>query len=63
MWQLRNDNPYPANIFVLKQLSAFYVCCIYIAPGIAFIMEENAKNPDQNAPIGAFWSGSIVFAI
>ena len=22
-------NPYPNNIFVLKILSAFYVCCIY----------------------------------
>ena len=23
-------NPYPANIFVLKMSSAYYVCCIYL---------------------------------
>ena len=26
---LSHFNPYPANIFVLKMLSAYYICCIY----------------------------------
>ena len=26
-------------------------------------MEANAMSPDQTAPVGAVWSGSILFAI
>ena len=28
-----------------------------------FIMEATIRNPDQTAPLGAVWSGSILFAI
>ena len=45
-------NSYPANIFVLKMLSAAYTC-IPFHFRLSFIMEANAMNPDQNAPLGA----------
>ena len=42
--------PYTANIFVLKMLSAYYVCCIYsIALQKTFTMEINAMSPDLTA--------------
>ena len=28
-----------------------------------FIMEANTMDPDQTAPLGAAWSGSILFAM
>ena len=31
-------------------------------PDFFFIIEANTMNPDQTAPMGAVWSGSIVFA-
>ena len=43
--------------------SADYVCCIY--PNVlqsTFVMDANSMNPDQTAPKGAVWSGSILFA-
>ena len=47
-------NPYPANIFVLKMLSAEYVCCIYSnAFYTILIMEATNMDPDQTAPKGA----------
>ena len=45
-------------------LSAYYICCIYSnALQNTFVMEANTMNPDQTAPKGAVWSGSILFAI
>ena len=47
-------NPYPANIFVLKMLSAEYVCCIYSnAFYTILIMEANNMEPEQTAHKGA----------
>ena len=43
-------------------LSAYYICCIYLLQK-NFIMEANSMNPDQTAPSGAVWSGSILLAI
>ena len=40
--------PYPANIFVTKMLSAFYVCFLYYFRQ-DFTMEANTMNPDQTA--------------
>ena len=36
-------NPYPTTIFVLKILSAFYICCIYSKNALQtrFVMEAN----------------------
>ena len=58
-------NPYPANIFFfLKTSPAYYVCCIFLnAFQNTYIMEANPMNPDQTAPQGAVWSGSLLFAI
>ena len=37
---LAKFNPYPANIFCLKMLSANYICCMYSnALKIAFMVE------------------------
>ena len=41
------DNPYPATIFVLKMLSAFY---IQVQFRLDFFMEAIDMNPDQTAP-------------
>ena len=49
--------------FILKMASAYYVCCIYSKHTSDLIMEANTMNPDQTAPKGAVWSGSILFAI
>ena len=48
-------NPYPANnVFVLKMLSAFYICCIYLnALRQLLVIEANIMNPDQTAPLEA----------
>ena len=47
-------NPYPANIFVLKMVSAYYICCICSkAVRTNFIIEINTMNPDQTASKGA----------
>ena len=43
-------NPYPANIFVLKMLSAAYTC-IQVHFRLDFIMEANTMNPDQSSLI------------
>ena len=42
-----------------------YVSAAYIQVHfrLDFIMEVNTMNPDQTAPFGAVWSGSILFAI
>ena len=40
--------------FILKMLSAVYICCFYSnALQNAFAMEANTINPDQTAPKGA----------
>ena len=60
------NNLYPANIFVLKMLSAFYICCIdSTANQITMIIDANTMDPDQTARRGAVMvgSGSILFAI
>ena len=47
-------NPYSANIFVKKILSAYYFCCVNSnALQNTFSMEANTMNPDQTAPKGA----------
>ena len=50
-------NPFSRQyFFVLKMLSAYYICCIYLnALETTFIMEANTINPDQTAP-RADWS-------
>ena len=51
-------------MFVLKLLSAYNVCSIYSnALQDVFTLEGTAMNPDQTAPEGSAWSGSIVFTI
>ena len=41
----------PLFFFVLKTLSALYVCCKYSnAFRLNFLMEANTMNPDQTAP-------------
>ena len=59
-----NLNPYPANVFVLK-MSSVVMSAAYIQVHFRLdsIMESNIMNPDQTAPLGAVWSGSILFAI
>ena len=43
-------NPYPANIFGLKKLSAYYICGKNSnAIKTTSIMQANTKNPDQIA--------------
>ena len=44
--------------------SAEVVCCKYL-PNITdkLSIEANSVDPDQTAPIGAVWPGSILFAI
>ena len=45
-------NHYPVNIFVLKKLSTYYVCHIYLSTLQAtFFMEANIMNHDRTAPI------------
>ena len=48
----------------LKMSSAEVVCCKYL-PSISdeLSIEANSVDPEQTAPIGAVWSGSILFAI
>ena len=42
---------YPANIFVHKKLSAFYIFCIYsFALQNTFATEANLMDPNQTAP-------------
>ena len=42
---------YPVNIFVLKMVSAYYICCMFSKTiQNIFTMEENIMNPDQTAP-------------
>ena len=49
-------------VLVHKMSSAYYLCCKYSdALQTNFIMEANTMNPDQIAPKGAVWSGSILF--
>ena len=44
-------NTYPVNIFVLKILSVYYICYIYLNTlGSTFIIEVNTMNPDQAVP-------------
>ena len=44
-------------------MSAYNVCCKYLNPlKNSLILEANSMNPDQTAPKGAVWSGSILFA-
>ena len=50
--------------FYPEMSSACYVYFIYTnALSTNFITEANTMNPDQTAPLGAVWSGFIVFAI
>ena len=44
-------NAYPANIFILLLLSAFYICCIYSSAldSRFFFMKANTTNPDSPA--------------
>ena len=43
--------PYPANIYVLKMLSAFYICCIYSnSLQKTFTMDTNTMSQDQTVP-------------
>ena len=43
-------------------LTFFNICCIYSdALQNIFTMEANTLDPDQTAPSGAVWSGSILF--
>ena len=44
--------------------SAEVFCCKW-SPNITdeFIIEANSVDPEQTAPTGAVWSGSILFAI
>ena len=46
----------------LKRSSATVVCCKKL-PNITeeLSIEANSVGPDQNAPIGAAWSGSTLF--
>ena len=61
--------PYPATIFFLP---LFFLQCHLLFTFAAYIqvhfrldvfMEANIMHPDQTAPKGAVWSGSISFAI
>ena len=48
-------NPYPANIFVLKMPSAYYVSCIYsCAIQNTFTMQGN-KNADRPTDKSVYW--------
>ena len=45
-------------------LSTYYICCIFSKTlWNTFTMEANTMNPDQTAPTGAVWCGSMLFAI
>ena len=47
-------NPYPANIFVLKMLSAFTSAAYtQVLFRLDFILEANTMNTDQTAPHGS----------
>ena len=48
---LKEINPYPASIFLMKLLSAYHICYIYSnANQTTFNMKANTMNPDQTAP-------------
>ena len=48
--------------FVIKMLSAYYVCCICSnAPQKTFTMEARSMNPDQTVPKETVPAGSILF--
>ena len=53
-WPFRvNPRPYPTDIFCLKMVSTFYVCCIYPnALRLDSFMEANTMNSGQTAPLG-----------
>ena len=54
-------NPYPASIFCPENGVCFLSIQMHFR--LDFIMVANISNPDQTAPNGAVWSGSILFAI
>ena len=62
--RIEKVNPYPANILSWK-CRMFVTSAAYTQMHFKniFIMEANTMNPDQTAPKGAVWSGSIVFAL
>ena len=48
----------------LKMLSADAVCCKQLSNITDELsIQANSVDPEQTAPIGAVWSGSILFAI
>ena len=48
------SNPYSANIFVLKMMSVYCVCCMYSdALQTDFITEANTMNPVQTLEMGS----------
>ena len=52
------------NKFCPENLPCFFFSCIYSnAYRLFLIMKVNTMNPNQTAPKGAFWSGSILCAI
>ena len=57
-------NPYPDYILSWK-LSLLFTSDAYIQAHfkLDYIMDANTIGPDQTAPKGAVWSGSLLFAI
>ena len=48
------------TIFLVQQMSAYLVCCIYsYVLQDTFTLVANTMNPDQAAPKGAVWYGSM----
>ena len=58
-------NPYPTTIFLSWKCCLLFMPAAYIQVHfrLDFIIEANTMNPDQTAPKGAVWSGSILFTI
>ena len=58
------NNTYPTNIFLSWKLCLLFMPAAFFQVHIKldFFMDANTMNPDQTAPFGAVWSGSILFA-
>ena len=62
--KMKSYQPLACQYFVTKMLSAFLSAAyIQVHLRLGFILEANNMNPDQTAPLGAVWFGSILFEL